>query len=95
MFRTSVKSKTTMTFMTLTVVAFALLFASGPILGNQKALAANLCGSGFCDPDPGISYPSPLSHFFGGDVLDFHGGFHHFHGGFHHFHGSFGLSHHH
>jgi hypothetical protein len=83
MFHTSVDSKTTITFSTLAIAAVALLFASGPILGNQQALAANLCGSGLCDPISGISYPSPLSHFFGGDVLH-HGGFHHFHGGFHH-----------
>ena len=80
MFHTSVKSKTTMTFSTLVIAAVALLFASGPILGNQRALAANLCGSGLCNPSSGIHYPSPLSHFFGGDVLH-HGGFHHFHGG--------------
>ncbi|MFZ0513706.1 MAG: hypothetical protein WAM14_19020 [Candidatus Nitrosopolaris sp.] len=76
-------SKTTMAFSTLTIAAVALVFVSCPILGNQQALAANLCGSGFCDPDTGIiSYPSPLSHFFGGDVLHSHSGF----GGFHHRH---------
>jgi hypothetical protein len=66
------------------VVAFALDF----IVGNQQTFAANLCGSGFCEPNSGISYPSPLSHFFGGDVLHSHGGFHHWHGGFgyHHHH---------
>ena len=67
----------------------AVVLALGFISGNQRALAANLCGSGFCEPDYGISYPSPLSHFFGGDVLYRGGyyGYHHFHGyyGFHHF----------
>jgi hypothetical protein len=79
------KSKITMSLGIVTiVVAFALDF----IVGNQQTLAANLCGSGFCEPNSGISYPSPLSHFFGGDVLHWHGGFHHSHGGFgyHHHH---------
>jgi len=48
--------------------------------------AANLCGSGLgcggvsnygCDGCGGISYPSPLSNFFGGKAFHFH----HFHGG--------------
>jgi len=38
-----------------------------PIIGNQKALAANLAGSGLADPGQGISYPSPLSHWLGGE----------------------------
>jgi hypothetical protein len=86
MFRTSAKSKTIMTFGTMVGTALMLLFAAGPIIGNQKVLAANLAGSGLADPDQGISYPSPLSHWFGGDVL--HHGFHHFHSasGFHHRH---------
>jgi hypothetical protein len=86
MFRTS-KSKTIMTFDTMVIAGVMLLFAAGPVIGNQKALAANLAGSGLADPDPGISYPSPLSHWFGGEVL--HHGFHHFHSGgsgFHHSH---------
>ncbi len=51
--------KTTMTFGTLVIVAVRLLFALVPIVGNQKALSANLAGSGLADPDQGISYPSP------------------------------------
>ena len=63
-------------------IAVVLLFASG---GNQQALVANLCGSGFCDPGSGISYPSPHSHFFGGDVLHHHVITHlHHHGGNNH-----------
>ena len=62
MFHTSVKSKTPVTFGTMAIAAVMLLFASGPIIGNEKALGANLAGSGLADPDPGISYPSPLSH---------------------------------
>lgn len=107
MFHRSVNSKTIMTFnhhhrtrvSTMTIAAVALLFAADPVLGNQKVLAANLCGSGLgCgdNPDYGISYPSH-SHTFsgwGGDVLHFH----HFHGGFgfHHFghFGHFGFHHH-
>jgi hypothetical protein len=50
---------------------------------KKQALAANLCGSGFCERGSGISYPSPLSHYFGGDVLH-----NHHHGGSHHFHHS-------
>jgi hypothetical protein len=65
MFRTSVKSKTIMTFGTMAIAAVMLLFAAGQVIGNQKAVAANLAGSGLADPDPGISYPSPLSHWFG------------------------------
>ncbi|MGB8937053.1 MAG: hypothetical protein WCC17_18350 [Candidatus Nitrosopolaris sp.] len=100
-------SKTTMTFSSMAIAAVVLLFVSGPIVGNQQALAANLCGSGLgCGgtPDYGISYPSPLSNFFGGyygcggcyDSYPYSGfGFHHFHGGFgfHHFHGGFGFHH--
>ncbi|MFZ0223338.1 MAG: hypothetical protein WAM42_16780 [Candidatus Nitrosopolaris sp.] len=33
------KSKTTMAFSTMAIAAVALLFASGPITGNQQALA--------------------------------------------------------
>jgi hypothetical protein len=88
----SATAKTTLPFGTLVIAALSLVFAVGSIVANQKAYAANLCGSGFCEPDVGISYPSPLSSFFGGDVLDH--GFHHWrssfgaysHGGFHHHH---------
>lgn len=76
MFHRSVNSKTIMTFnhhhrtrvSTMTIAAVALLFAADPVLGNQKVLAANLCGSGLgCgdNPDYGISYPSH-SHTFSG-----------------------------
>ena len=79
--------KTTITFSMLAIVA--LVFAVTLIVANQNAFAANLCGSGFCAPGGGISYPSPLSHFFGGDVLHhgyrWHGYFgSHSHGGHHH-----------
>jgi len=40
------------------IVSLSVVFAVGSV-GNQKVLAANLCGSGFCD----------LIHFFGGDVV--------------------------
>jgi hypothetical protein len=73
-------AKRTITF-SISVIAALSLFLAGPIVANQKAFAANLCGSGFCEPDQSvITYPSPLSHFFGGDVL-YHG-FHHWHGGY-------------
>ena len=39
-------SKTIITFSTMAITAVVLLFGSGPIVGNQKALAANLYGSG-------------------------------------------------
>ena len=45
MFHTSANSKTTMTFSIL-VLALASLFATGPILGNRQALAANVEGGG-------------------------------------------------
>jgi hypothetical protein len=79
-------AKTVMTFGTMAIAVVMLLFAAGPVIGNQKALAANLAGSGLADPGQGISYPSPLSHWFGGEVL--HHGFHNFHSGsgFHHRH---------
>ncbi|MFZ0511419.1 MAG: hypothetical protein WAM14_07430 [Candidatus Nitrosopolaris sp.] len=101
MLRMPVKQKTTLTFSALVIATLSLVFAVGPIVGNQKALAANLCGSGLgCGgaSDYGcngcISYPSPLSNFFGGEVLDHGFGFYHFHGGFgfHHF-GGFGVHH--
>lgn len=94
----SIKPKTTLTFSTLVIAALSLVFAVGPIVGNQKALGANLCGSGLASPDtctgvpyPGDPYPSPLSNFFGGEVFG-HGSFHHFHGGFG-FHHSGGFHH--
>jgi hypothetical protein len=68
------------------LVAIALIFALGFIVNNQLTFAANLCGSGFCESNPGISYPSPLSHFFGGDVLHHHWHGSYSHGGFHHHH---------
>jgi hypothetical protein len=85
----------------ISIIAALSLFLAGPIVTSQKVFAANLCGSGLgcgvasdygCDGCGSISYPSPLSNFFGGEVFGhefhhFHGGFgfHHF-GGFHHFH---------
>ena len=62
MFHTSVKSKTPVKFGTMAIAAVMLLFGSGPIIGNEKALAANLAGSGLADPDPGISSPHHHSH---------------------------------
>ncbi|MGC2575101.1 MAG: hypothetical protein WA364_26630 [Candidatus Nitrosopolaris sp.] len=75
-----------MTFGAVAIAGVIFLCAAGTVIGNQRALAANLAGSGLADPDPGISYPSPLSHWFGGETL--HHGFHHFHSGsgFHHRH---------
>ena len=78
----------------LGIAAIAAVFALGLIVSNQQTFGANLCGSGLgcggasdygCDGCGGISYPSPLSNFFGGEA--FGHGFHHFHGGFgfHHF----------
>jgi hypothetical protein len=46
MFRTSVKSKTTVTLGTMAVAALVLLFASGHIVENQKAFAANMVDEG-------------------------------------------------
>jgi hypothetical protein len=72
----------------LGIAAIGVVLALGFIVSNQQTFAANLCGSGFCEPDSGISYPSPLSHFFGGDVLHhhWHGGFGSYSHGFHHHH---------
>jgi hypothetical protein len=94
----SIVAKRTITFSITVIAALSLFLVPGPIVANQKVLAANLCGSGLgcggasnygCDGCGGISYPSPLSNFFGGEAYfhHFHGGFgfHHF-GGFHHFH---------
>lgn len=61
MFRISAKSNTIMTFGTMAIAAL-MLFAAGPIIDHRKVMAANLAGSGLDDSDPGISYPSPLSH---------------------------------
>lgn len=35
--------KTTLTFSAFVFATLSLVFAAGPIVGNQKALAANLC----------------------------------------------------
>jgi hypothetical protein len=94
----SVKAKAILTFSTLVIVALSLVFAVSLIVANQKAFAANLCGSGFCERHTGISYPSPLSQFFGGDVLHHRGHWHYSHGSGHgHWydsHHSHGHSHH-
>ena len=89
-------AKRTITISISVIAALSLFLVAGPIVMNQKVLAANLCGSGLgcggaydygCDGCGGISYPSPLSNFFGGGAFHFHSdfGFHHF-GSFHHFH---------
>jgi hypothetical protein len=70
----------------LALAAIAVVFALDFIVSNQLTFAANLCGSGFCEQDGGISYPSPLSHFFGGDVLHHHWHGSYSHGTFHHHH---------
>jgi hypothetical protein len=72
----------------LGLAAMALVFALCFIISNQLTFAANLCGSGFCDSGGVISYPSPLSHFFGGDVLHhrWHGSSGSYSHGFHHHH---------
>jgi hypothetical protein len=44
MLRVSVAAKTTITFGTLVIASLSIVGS----VGNQKALAANLCGSGFC-----------------------------------------------
>ncbi|MGC1930195.1 MAG: hypothetical protein WA667_14575 [Candidatus Nitrosopolaris sp.] len=46
MYINTMNSKTTMAFSTMTIAVLVLLFASGPIVGNQQASAANLAGSG-------------------------------------------------
>ncbi len=103
MFHTSVNSKTIMTFSTMAIAAVVLLFASDPILANQKALAANLCGSGLgCGSTQttasAILHHSPTSSVAAAAATtvttrlpSLHGGF-----GFHHFghFGHFGLHHH-
>jgi hypothetical protein len=40
-------SKTGITFSIAAIAAVIVLFASGPVVGNQQALAANFAGSGF------------------------------------------------
>lgn len=58
-------TKRSISLSTVAFAAIALLFASDPILGNQQALAANMCGSGLgCG-----GYLYGLRHYF----------FHHFH----------------
>jgi hypothetical protein len=39
-----------MMFGTLAIAAITLVFAAGLVIGNQKALAANLAASGLADP---------------------------------------------
>lgn len=96
MLHVSTTGKRTLAFSILVIASLSIVFAAGPV-EIQKTLAANLCGSGLgcgggsdygCGGCGDISYPSPLSNFFGGEVFS-HGfhtgfGFHHF-GGFHHF----------
>jgi hypothetical protein len=87
MLHNSIVAKRMITFSISVIAALSLFLAAGPIVSNQKAFAANLCGSDLgcggasdygCDGCGGISYPSPLSNFFGGEAFHFH----HFHGGF-------------
>ena len=93
MLHMSVKGKITLTFSILAVAALSIVLSVGPMAANQ-ALAANLCGSGsHTTQHTGTSYPSPLSHFFGGDVID-HGHSHQSHGHSYHSHHSHNHSHH-
>jgi hypothetical protein len=95
------KSKITLTFGTLVIAAITLTFATAPMIGNQKAFAANLCGSGLGSPSTCSGIPQYSGSYFGCyDCYPYYGGyggyhFHHFHGGFgfHHFHGGFGFHH--
>ena len=49
------------TVSTLIIATLSFVLAIGPVVTSQAALAANLCGSGFCEIHRGTSYPSPLS----------------------------------
>jgi hypothetical protein len=69
-------SKTTITFGTMAIAAVALLFASGPIVGNQQAFAYYYGGYGY-------------HHFFHHHFFHHHFFHRHFFFGFHHF-GHFG-----
>ncbi len=43
-------SKMTLTFRTYVIAAITLMFVSAPTIANQKAFAANLCGSALGSP---------------------------------------------
>jgi hypothetical protein len=66
-------SKRSISLSTVAFAAIAILFASGHILGNQLALASNLCGSGLgCGGYGGYGFHHHFYPFYGGY------GFHHF-----------------
>jgi hypothetical protein len=49
----------------MTIAVLVLLFASGPILGNQQTLGANLCGSGLgCGGYSGYGFHHHFFHHF-------------------------------
>jgi hypothetical protein len=92
-------TKITLTLSTLAIAAITLMFATAPI-GNQKAFAANLCGSGLGSPSACSGIPQTGGYYSCYDCYPYYGGyggyhFHHFHGGFgfHHFHAGFGFHH--
>jgi hypothetical protein len=67
-------SKRSISLSTVAFAAIALMFASDPILGNQQALAANLCGSGLgCGGCGGYLYG--LRHYFFHHFYPYYGGY--------------------
>src|SRR5215469_18922841 len=76
-------SKTNIVFSAVAIAVAVLLFASGPIVQNQQAIAANLYGSGLVRYHGGYGH----GHYHG----YYHGHYRHYHGYYHghyrHYHG--------
>ena len=70
-------SKTNISLSTVAIAVVVLLFASGPIVQNQQAFAANLYGSGLVRYHGGYGYHGY-----------YHGHYHgYYHGHYRHYHG--------
>jgi hypothetical protein len=79
------KSKTAITFTTMAIAAVALLFGSGPILGNQPAFAYYY---GYHHFYYHHFHPYYYHHFYG-HYGHFYGHYGHFYGHYGHFYGHY------
>lgn len=73
-------SKRSISLSTVAFAAIAILFASGPILGDKQGLAANLCGSGLGCGFGGYGFHHHFYPYYGG--YGFHHHFYPYYGGY-------------
>jgi hypothetical protein len=66
-------SKTSKSLSTVAIAVVVLLFASGPIVQNQQAFAANLYGSGLVRYHGGYGYHGHYHGYYHGHYRHYHG----------------------